>query len=86
MAEQKKQPCLPNHMDLENENVPGKIFRWKKNHPNTVYPIKLVMKVSKKTKEEDAKLGEKYFLTYFTQCKEGEHHIDQSKAPEYMDT
>ena len=39
-------------LQLENENIEGKIFRWKPNHVKTTKPVRKILKVETTDKED----------------------------------
>ena len=45
-------------MDLENNKTLRIFFQWNKDHPWIVHPIKSVLKISTKDKEDDHELGD----------------------------
>ena len=58
-------------LQMENENLEGKIFRWKSNHVETTKPIRIVLKVEITDKEDTDRLTVAEFPATFSQFKEG---------------
>ena len=72
-------------LQLENENIEGKRFRWKSNHVEMTKPIHTVLKVETTDKEETNRMTAANFPTTFSQFKEGSRPINEAKAPEWLD-
>ena len=70
-------------LQMENENLEGKRFRWKSNHAKTTKPIRTVLKV--KTIEDTDRMTVVDFPTTFSQFKEGSGLINEAKALEWLD-
>lgn len=72
-------------LDLEIENFPTKIFKWRKYHPKFDHKIKSGMRISSKkqdkNKEDQEEKGEKIFPPSYTQVNEGEIQIYKYKSP-----
>ena len=67
------------------ETKKGKSFQWKLEHPHTSKPIRIIFKVQTSEKEDPKILSPESIPTTFSQLKEGNQQINESKAPEWMD-
>ena len=72
-------------LQLENENIEGKIFRWKSNHVKTMKPIYTIVKVETTDKQDTNRMTAADFPATFSQFKEGSRPINEAKAPEWLD-
>ena len=83
----KYQTCqLSSRLELENENLPGKSFQWKKSHPLIDCKIKTIMGVfTKKIDNNDQQEEGKIDFPQYTKNKEGERQINEKKSLEWMD-
>ena len=70
-------------LQMENENLEGKIFWWKSYHLETTKPIRTVLKVE--TVEDTNQMTIADFPATFSQFKEGSWPINEAKAPEWLD-
>ena len=70
---------------MENENTEGKSFRWKSYHSETTKPIRTVLKVKTTNKEDNDQMTTADFPTTFSQFKEGNQLINETKAPKWLD-
>ena len=72
-------------LQMENENMEGKIFRWKSYHAETTKPIRTILKVEIADKEDTNRMTAIDFLATFSQFKEGIQPINEAKALEWLD-
>ena len=72
-------------LQIENENIEGKTFRWKSNHVKTTKPICTILKVETTNKQDTDRMTAADFPTTFSQSKEGSRPINEAKAPEWPD-
>ena len=54
------------HLQLENENTEGKIFRWKYNHVKTTKPIRTILKVTTTDRQDNDRMIASNFPTTFS--------------------
>ena len=72
-------------LQVENENMEGKSFRWKANHVKTTKPIRIVLKVETTDKEDTDQMTAAEFPNTFSQLKEGSRLINEAKELEWLD-
>ena len=72
-------------LQMENENLEGKSFRWKSNHAETTKPIRTVLEVKTTDKEDIDRMTATDFPAIFSQFKEGSRQINETKAPKLLD-
>ena len=72
-------------LQLENENIEGKIFRWKSNHIDTTKPICTILKFETTDKQDTNRMTAADFPATFSQFKEGIQTINEAKTPEWLD-
>ena len=53
-------------LQLENENIEGKSFRWKSNHVKTTKPICIVLKVEATEKQDTDRMTTANFPATFS--------------------
>ena len=70
---------------IETEHTSGKSFQWKSDHPETMKPIKTILKVESIEKEEPEWMTTEDFPASFSQFKEGSRQINETKVLEWMD-
>ena len=58
-------------LQLENENIEGKIFRWKSSHIEMTKPICTILKVETTDKQDTDRMNAAEFPATFSQFKEG---------------
>ena len=68
-------------LQMDNENMEGKSFRWKSNHVEITKPIRIVLKVETTDKEDIDRMITAYFPATFSQFKEWSRPINESKEP-----
>ena len=73
-------------LQLENEHIEGKSFRWKSNHVKTTKPICTILKVKTTDKQDTDRMTAVNFPTTFSQFKEGIQPINEAKAPEWLNS
>ena len=71
---------------MENKNPKEKRFRWKSYHAETTKPIHIVLKVETTDKKDTDRMTAADFPATFSQFKEGIQLINETKAPEWLDT
>ena len=82
---QKRKKPQSTRLQLENENIEGKSFRWKSNHVETTKPICTILKVEATDKHNTDRMTASDFPATFSQFKEGSWLINEAKAPEWLD-
>ena len=72
-------------IQLENECTYGRRFQWKTGHLERIKPVKMILKIESTDKNDTDRMTTTYFPPTISQFKEGSGHINESKAPEWMD-
>ena len=75
-------------LEIENDELLGKRFQWKPNHPLVEWKVKTTMRVTTKQKEpiqEEEEEGKMDFLASYIEVKEETRQINEEKDPEWMD-
>ena len=74
------QPQLT-RLQLENENIEGKSFRWKSSHIKTTKPICIILKVETTDKQDIDRMTVVDFLLHSHSSKK---EVDQSMKPKHQ--